>query len=62
MPTDDAYLGFCLRAKSSISDQWLSHRVKERGYYKWEPDHDRWSGKVLWQMYTGIHHFSLKSK
>ena len=25
-----AYLEFCLRSKSSISDHWSSHRVKER--------------------------------
>ena len=30
LSTDVAHLGFCLRPKSSISDYWLSHRVKER--------------------------------
>ena len=29
LSTDGAHLGFCLRPKSSISDQWSSHRVKE---------------------------------
>ena len=35
---DIAYLGFCLRPKSNISDQWLSHRVKERtgGHFEME--------------------------
>ena len=28
--TDVAYLGFCLRPKSNISDHWSSQRVKER--------------------------------
>ena len=30
LSTDVAHLGFCLRTKLSISDQWSSHRVKER--------------------------------
>ena len=29
LSTDVAYLGFCLIPKSSISDHWSSHRVKE---------------------------------
>ena len=36
--SDVAYLGFCLRPKSSISDHWSSHRVKERtgGHFEME--------------------------
>ena len=38
MSTDVAHLGFCLIPKSSISDQWSSHRIKERGNFeiKWK--------------------------
>ena len=38
--TDVAYLGFCLRPKSSISDHWSSHRVKVRtgGYFEIESE------------------------
>ena len=28
LSTDIAHLGFCLRPKSSISDHWSSHRVR----------------------------------
>ena len=43
LSTEIAYLGFCLRPKSNISDHWLSHRVKERTAYVIL----KWSGKNI---------------